>query len=141
MDWEVFMTKYQESILEDITVLSVKVVGVKNSAQAFNKLESTLPTLKGRKFYGCLSGTPETGIYRACVAGVESDNPEGLETWTIPGGKYLRAKIEDWVGKENMIGEVFSDMAKISNVDYDRPYIEYYRSQKELILLLPVKFV
>jgi len=132
------MTKYQEITLNNIIVLSVEVIGVKNSNLAFNQLESKLPTLRSRKFYGCLIGTPERGVYRACVAKLEGETCDTLVTWTIPEGKYLRAKIENWVGKENMIGKVFSDMRKTSKFDPKRPYIEYYRSQKELILLLPI---
>jgi DNA gyrase inhibitor GyrI len=131
----------KEIILEDIRVMMVEVVGVTGSARAFIRLESKLSTLRGRKFYGCLTGKPENGIYRACVGTVDTDNPDkmGLKEWVIPGGKYLRTKMEDWIGRENEIGFTFKKMSKGKMVDHSRPHVEFYRSQRELFLLLPIK--
>ena len=52
---------------------------------AWNCLESSLPSLKGRKFYGTFL-FPE-GPYRACVAVTDEDagQLQSLERWTIPG--------------------------------------------------------
>lgn len=129
-----------ETIISDIKVLVVTTKGVNSSAEAFNQLESKLPTLRNRKFCGCLIGSPENGIYRACVAKIDTDNPKemGLDEWVIPGGRYMRAKIKDWVGKEYLIGETFQKMSEAIKVDHTRPYIEFYRSQKELVLLSPI---
>ena len=129
-----------EVILQNIKVMKVAVIGVKNSAKAFRQLESKLPTLRGRKFYGCLYGAPDTGKYEACVALIGLDDPEGmgLETGFVPGGKYLREKVKDWTGKEHLIAETFKKMGREANIDFSRPYIEFYKSQKELILFLPV---
>lgn len=133
------MSKFIEVNIDNILVMAVSVTSVSNSTVAFNQLESKLDTLKGRKFYGCLTGPPETGTYRACVALISTDNPKvlGLDTWTIPEGKYLRTKIINWPGQEHLIGQTFKEMSQTTNIDTSRPYIEFYRSQKELILLLP----
>jgi len=131
-----------EVILNDIKVMYVKSKnGVFGSKQAFSILESRLPTLKQRKFYGVLFGEPETGEYRACVKITEQDNPEamGLDTWIIPGGKYAKRKIKDWWKNIKEIGLTFEEMSKEYEVDFSRPSIEFYRSQKELIALLPIK--
>ena len=65
---------------------------------AMNLLESKLPTLKGRKFYGIFRETPEGEEYYACVAKVDTDDPQrmNLETDTIPGGRFVRRKVQDW---------------------------------------------
>lgn len=132
--------KFSEIQLNDIQVLCVQTVGVENSAKAFIDLEKKIGSLKGRKFYGTLAGSPITGIYRACVEAKtnESALSLGLETWIIPGGSYLKTKMADWMGKETEIGPMFSQMAENHKVDETRPYIEFYKSTRELVLLLPL---
>jgi DNA gyrase inhibitor GyrI len=135
------MTNFAEVELPDVPVMMViSDTGLKGSSQAFNLLESKLPTLKNRRFYGIVLGTPPTEEYRACVALSAEDNPEqmSLGTWTVPGGKYMRAKIADWETNIEAIGKTFREMAQTFPVDGTRPSIEFYRSQKELILFLPV---
>lgn len=73
---------------------------------------------------------------------MERDDPPSmrLETCLIPGGRYARRKIKDWENNIEMIGPTFESMAKEYGVD---PYclsIEFYKSQNELILLLPIEF-
>ena len=57
---------------------------------AFMRLEELVGT-RGRKFYGAFY--PRKKEYRACVVSREDDDPQalGLETGTLPGGRYLRA--------------------------------------------------
>jgi hypothetical protein len=133
-------SKSDQIKLNDIQVLCVQTVGVENSAKAFIDLEKKIGSLKGRKFYGTLIGKPTTGIYRACVEArpEESAVSLGLDTWTIPGGIYLKAKMADWMGKEMEIGPMFAQMAENHKVDETRPYIEFYKSTRELVFLLPL---
>lgn len=132
--------KYTEVILDSINVWCISVNGgVKNSKDAFNKLESRLPTLRNRRFYGVLSGSPENGVYRACTLIKSDDIFDCFEKWNIPSGKYIKAKILDWGERVDQIGKTFGKMAEEFKVDETRPYIEFYRSQKELILFLPIK--
>jgi len=127
--------------LDSINVMYVESRnGVGGSPSAFEKLESKFPTLKNRKFYGVLFGSPVDGVYRACVQRIKQENPTivGLAEWTIPGGMYIKATINNWEEHTDDIGPTFSKMARQSTVDASRPVIEFYRSQKELILYLPV---
>ena len=124
--------------LEDIRVMCIVAIGgLEGIKDAWEKLEAPLPSLKGRKFYG----TYLNGEYRACVALRDDDNPAslGLDTWTIPGGTYGRRKIENWSEDTSEIAKTFAAMTAEYPVDTMRPGIEFYRSQKELILYLPVK--
>ena len=109
---------------------------------AFAALEARLTTLKGRRFYGVYRGTPEGEEYYACVARIEGDDPVrlGLETGTIPGGRYARRKIYDWARDPRQIGSQFREMVQVlgANVDASRPAIEFYRSHAEVHLLEPV---
>ena len=58
---------------------------------AFQRLEELVCT-HGRKFFGAFYPPME---YRACIQLKEPDDPSalGLETGTLPGGRYLRERI------------------------------------------------
>ena len=123
--------------LDPVTVMYVvSPNGPLGAGQAFDRLEARLPSLKGRKFYG----TMLNGEYRACVAIESQDLPAsmGLETWTIPGGAYVRRKLERWPERLAEIGLVFGALAAEHPRDTARPNIEFYRSQKEMLLFMAV---
>jgi len=125
--------------LGPMTVLSVKAVGgTKGASAAFDFLESKLPTLKGRRFYGIFN--PFTDEYRACVVKAEGENAAkmGLEEWTISGGAYASRKVADWPSKVADFPRLFMEMAANNTVDRTRPSVEFYRSHKEAVLYLPV---
>jgi len=117
----------------------------KGPPAAFDLLESRLPTLKGRRFYGTFRLTPEGGEYWACVAMTEGDDPAAmrLEAGTIPGGWYVRRKVQDWekVVRDGKLPALFEELAKsnLSELDESRPSVEFYRSHEELLIMLPVK--
>ena len=130
---------------ENKKVLYVRTSDIPSSVpKTFSKLESHLPTLKGRKFYGAYfynQGNPE---YWACVEIKEGDNlnnPE-LEIGILPGGKYASRKLKNWSDEKAIPKKIvgtFEEMSKEFEVDRERPEIEFYRSQSELILMMPVK--
>ena len=124
--------------LEDVPVMFVvSPSGVQGAGEAFDGLEARLPSLKGRKFYGTLLD----GEYRACVALEAQDAPAAmsLRTWVIPGGVYARRKLERWSERLPEIGRIFGALAAEHPRDPARPNIEFYRSQKELLLFMAVK--
>jgi hypothetical protein len=105
--------------------------------EAFKALEARLPSLKGRKFYGVALRDE----YRACVAIDSSDDPCALPhpTWILPGGKYVRRRIVNWEEHLELIGPAFQALLRRPDVDPSRPCIEFYRSQKELLVMVPVQ--
>jgi len=111
-------------------------------AEAMHRLEAKLSSLKGRKFYGTFRLLPEGEEYFACVEKFATDNPQamGLEVGVIPGGLYVRRRILEWeqVIAAGKLGTIFESMVAEYPVDRSRPDIEYYRSMKELDLLVPV---
>lgn len=126
--------------LKAIDVITVKADSFPDGLNdAFNKLEGKLSSLKGRKFYGITLSKPEGIEYRACM--VPLDDKENtalkLEPYTIPGGKYCRTVMNDWENKTGEIKNVFNKLAESIEIDNSRPQIEFYKSQKELILFLP----
>ena len=126
--------------LQDIRVMYVTAHGgLAGVKEAWEKLESKIGSPKGRKFYGTYF--KEKGEYRACVAMKEDDDPAALclAVDTIPGGKYADSKLTDWSRKVQDIPLIFRELESKHDADDTRPGIEFYRSQRELILLLPVK--
>jgi hypothetical protein len=126
-----------EVTLDPIPVMWVKAEGgLSGVGEAWSTLESKLPSLKGRKFYG----TYHNNMYRACVAIIDEKEAETFElpTWTIPGGKYVCEKVADYRSRVEVIAETFEAMAKECSADRSRPEVEFYKSQSEIILLLPI---
>jgi hypothetical protein len=104
--------------------------------RAFRALEAKLRSLKGRKFYGVVLGNE----YRACVVIDAGDDPASLPhpTWTLPGGKYVRRRVVDWERQLDLIGSTIQALLQRPDVDPSRPCVEYYRSQRELLVLVPI---
>ena len=117
--------------------------GPAGAKEAFEKLESRLPTLKGRKMYGIFFRDP--GNYYAAVRLNEAQIDDmGLERGVIPAGLYARTKLEDWFGNEYRISWAFKSLDDLCRKkgyvpDDTRPDIEFYRSNKEVIVMVPIR--
>lgn len=140
-DGECGMTSDTIVTVQDTAVMYVagergKLIA-EQAPKAFKELEARLPSLKGRKFYGVVLGDE----YRACVAIDPNDDSLFLPhaTWTLPGGRYVRRRILDWEEHLQLIGPTFETLCRRSDFDPSRPCIEYYRSQKELLVMVPVQ--
>lgn len=111
-------------------------------AGAMKLLESKLPTLRGRRFYGAFRVLEGGEEYYACVERIDNDDPAGmgLDTGVLPGGLYVRRRLNDWeeIVASRRLGEHFKELIRAHRFDPSRPEIEYYRSMSELHLLLPV---
>jgi hypothetical protein len=111
-------------------------------AGAMKVLESKLPSLKGRKFYGAFRLLESGEQYFACVERIETDDPErmGLEPATLPGGLYARRKLYDWeeIIAAGKLKDYAREFVQAHDFDRSRPELEYYRSMSEMHLLVPV---
>src|SRR2546429_9969534 len=97
-----------ETTLNDIPMMCIVADGGPEGArEAFNRLESKLPSLPGRKFYGTFH--PTTGENLACVACVPGVDPArpGLAAGVVPGGLHLRLKMMNWTRRADHIGKLF----------------------------------
>ncbi|OWP55966.1 MAG: hypothetical protein B2I17_08265 [Thermoplasmatales archaeon B_DKE] len=121
---------------------------VYTASQTFYKLESKLVSLKGRRFYGLTREEDGRDVYYACTRIEDGDVPEdiGLLRLTIGRGMYDRELLKDWNRKlagTNIEGlaELFQTMFKrnAGKIDPDRCCVEFYRSQKELFVMVPIK--
>ena len=105
---------------------------------AGQRLEELVGT-RGRKFLGAFY--PPTKEYRVCVQVREEDDPTdlGLETGTLPGGRYLRERIRgEPPALYERIAPTFQELLKQAASDETRPSIEFYRRHHEIDLLLPL---
>ena len=129
--------KFSEVEREEIAVQFVRVPdGLANIRRAWDELEAVVP-LRGRHFYGAFD--PVANDYRACVEVREEDElvPD-LESGTLPGGRYLRARLRgDPPGVYERIGPTFEEMERQTKPDETRPSLEHYRRHDEIDLLLP----
>jgi len=104
----------------------------------WERLEA-LVGLRGRKFFGAFIAS--SNEYHVCVQMKEGDDPAalGLESGTLPGGRYLRARLHGKPpGVYERIGPTFKALMKVAHADETRPEIEFYRSFDEIDLLLPI---
>ena len=113
--------------------------GPETFPNTFQRLEDIVP-LKGHRFYGLFNR--DDGSYRACVQPKGEDDTVtwGLESFTIPGGRYAYRKItgeHDELSRQ--IPSVFEELAAAHEVYPGRPSIEFYRRLDEFRLYLPVR--
>jgi DNA gyrase inhibitor GyrI len=70
------------------------------------------------------------------------DNPQamGLKVGDLPGGLYACKKMKDWKPESlaKDIPHTFKEITEGRTVDSARPFVEFYRSQQELVLQAPI---
>ncbi len=132
------MTDFTEIERDEIAVQFVRVPdGLEHIRRAWDELEAAVP-LRGRHFYGAFD--PVADDYRACVeVRPEDDLVPGLESGTLPGGPFLRARLHgEPPAIYELIGPTFAELAKRTQPDTSRPSLEQYRRRNEIDLLLPI---
>jgi len=103
---------------------------------AFSELEAALPSLRGRRFYGYYE--PNARRYVACVVARDDDTLD-LDRRSLPGGAYARTRLRGQPPElYARIGPAFDEVAKSATVDSSRPWLEYYRREGEVDVLVPV---
>jgi hypothetical protein len=125
--------------LDELPVLVVAKDGDPSEAagQAFSELETALPSLRGRRFYGYYE--PDARRYFACVVVQDGDDALDLNRRTLAGGAYARARLRGRPPElYARIGGAFDSVASSVAVDSSRPWLEYYRSEGEVDVLVPV---
>ena len=124
---------------DEIEVMFLRIGDdVEEMGPAWQQLEGLVGT-RGRRFFGAFY--PPTREYRVCVQAKEGDDPDalGLESGTLPGGRYLRARIHgEPPALYERIAPTFQALLKGAASDETRPSIEHYRRHDEIDLLLPI---
>jgi len=132
------MSDFSEFEREEIAVQFIRVAdGLEEIGRAWDELEAAV-ALRGRRFYGAYD--PVADDYRACVEVREGDAvvPD-LESGTLPGGRYLRARLRgDPPDLYERIRPTFDELVQQAKPDENRPSLEHYRRHDEIDLLLPI---
>ena len=132
------MNEFAEVEREEIAVQFVRVLdGLEHIRRAWDELEAVVD-LHGRHFYGAFD--PVADEYRACVEMRDGDEPvPALESGTLPGGRYLRARLRgEPPALYERIGPTFDELMQHAKPDESRPSLEWYRRRDEIDLLLPI---
>ena len=113
------------------------------NAAAMSAIEAPLGSLRGRKFYGLAYGEEGGMAYYAGLVPAGQAEEErfaalGFGLREIPGGPCARVKLRDWQDKLGDIGRIFTELSVEYGYDRSRPQLEFYRSQTELHLMLPL---
>lgn len=111
--------------------------GIKDS---WERLESKLASLKGRKFYGLTYFEEGQLVYYAGLQPVDDVEIKalGFPTMMLKGGKYARVKLMDWNNHADKIGPIFDELMEAYKKDPSGPTVEFYRSHTELHLMIPI---
>lgn len=135
----IFMKYELSSNLNLMCLKSLK--GPLTAEQTFDLLENNLSTLKKKKFYGLSKLENNKLTYLACVKIEDGDNinAPGLQEVDLPKGKYVRERIADWKKNLGQIPLIIDKVSADNLVDPERYIIEFYRSEKELFLLIPIE--
>lgn len=105
--------------------------------KAVDELESIIPTLVGKKFFGVVV----EGEYRACVQiDGTSDNEfvDSLAKFTIPSGRYVHRRLVDWDHNVELLQATVAELTARADHDPSRFVIEHYRSHTEVVIRVPV---
>jgi GyrI-like small molecule binding domain len=132
------MSEFTEIEREEMPVQYLRVPdGLDEITRAWNELEKMV-ALCGRHFYGAYD--PIADDYRACVEVRAGDElVPGLESGSIPGGRYLRARLRgEPPGLYESIKPTFDELMQRATRDESRPSLEHYRRHDEVDLLLPI---
>jgi hypothetical protein len=132
------MSAFAEVERDEMAVQFVRAPdGLEEIGRAWNELEAVV-ALRGRHFYGAYD--PIADDYRACVEVREGDEyVPGLENGTLPGGRYLRARLRgEPPALYEQIKPTFDELTRQASPDETRPSLEHYRCHDEIDLLLPI---
>jgi hypothetical protein len=108
---------------------------------AFERIESRLPTLRGRKLYGVTFDRQEGLEYYAGVVPEHEGEAAalGLPILAIDAGLWARTRLHDWEQSIDKIPAVVDALAEKHGMDDSRPVLEFYRSRTELDVLVPAR--
>src|SRR5205085_3761694 len=105
--------------------------------EAFGSLMKTLGS--DRDFYG-VSWLDENDNIRYYAMARESfpgeGKPHNYELLTIEKGEYLTETVHNWLSKTDRIKDVFHNLMGNNKPNKNRPCIEWYKSDEEMLCMV-----
>ncbi|RZA01440.1 MAG: transcriptional regulator [Sphingobacteriaceae bacterium] len=123
----------------DIKVLYMQATSFPDGIlAAHQKLHGIIPFSAERKYYGI--SRPEDGAINY-KAGAEELNPAeaqkfGLDSITLPKGKYACISITNYMKNIQAIGQAFDELTALPNIDPQGYCVEWYISDKDVKCLV-----
>ena len=132
----------QEVTIESNNLLYSEVVNdIPRIKEEWPRFEASFPSLTGRKMLG-LEYTEENR-FRVCSEVREEDKGEkfGLQVFVFEGGLYARLRLKfDPPELYEKISPGYKSLIKEydKQIDWKRPFIEYYKSENVLDIMVPI---
>jgi predicted transcriptional regulator YdeE len=132
------MEKYE--LVKDIMVMYVPAQSFPEGIlPAFEKLETKLPSINGRIFFG-ISWADKNGkiMYKAAAEekySGESKNYE-LDTFTIKKGTYVSELIKDYKKDLSLVGHTFQQLLMHPELDSRGYCLEWYKGNDDVLCLV-----
>lgn len=128
------MEKYL--LKDDIKVFYVTALSFPEGIiEAHQKLESMLPSIKERKFYG-ISYPDKNGVisYKAAVEESYPGEAEkyGCKTFVIPKGEYISELLSDWNKDVTIVEKTFKKLLADPRIDPNGFCLEMYLENNEM---------
>jgi hypothetical protein len=135
------MEKFQ--VKEDINTFGVHVTTFPAGVgEAFEKLSKELENGMHRPWYG-ISWMDDKGkvVYYANSAEISPNEAAKYkyETLLIEKGEYYCEPVKNWRSNLDCIKDVFHDMMESGKTDSNKPCIEWYKSDDEMLCLIKAK--
>jgi hypothetical protein len=136
----IFDSQPTRTLKSDVAVMLERTRDERSAIQQLWPRFERLVGLRGRRMYAMVD--VRAGTYTVCTPAREGDDPArfGLDTATLPGGWYLRARITgEPPGLYERIGPAMQALEALAvPPDPGCPLIEYYRRHDEIELWVPV---
>ncbi|MEJ1239979.1 hypothetical protein WBG78_17700 [Chryseolinea sp. T2] len=107
---------------------------------AFDTLQGLLPDGIDRTYYGISYMDNDEVVYHAAVQELNPGEAEkyNCERYTIQKGEYTADRVHQWMKKVHTIKDIFSEMLKDECPVEDRPAIEWYLNDDEMICMIRI---
>ena len=129
----------EKELTEDVSVFYVQAESFPQGiANSFTKLDDLLGNKHDHHIYGITLCDGDKLIYRACAKEnfVGEADTLGLQTYTIPKGKYLYGTLNKWPENLGQIPGVFDELMKQPNVKKQTICLEDYTSADTMLAMV-----
>lgn len=106
----------------------------------FDSLQALLPDGIDRTYYGISYMDNDEVVYHAAVQELNPGEAEkyNCDRYTILKGEYTADRVHQWMKKTHTIKDIFASMLKDDCPIEDRPAIEWYLNDDEMICMIRI---
>ena len=127
----------------DLQVFGIEVKTFPNNiGNAFDELvKKTGDSAGKRNYYGISEFKHGKMIYYATAEEKHEGEAEkyNYESLKIEKGEYLAETLKNWRDKTDCIKDVFTEMMRSDAVDKEKPCVEWYKNDEEMLCMMRAK--